>query len=322
MIIVHRARPVAFVLAVLLASVATTACSNKATVDAQAARTAATDSVTQGALQADAAVVADTLAATTDSTRVSASTATVSGTLEPQSRALLRAELSGAVRTLPAKVGERVAAGQVLATLDVPAVRSAMAAADAQVMAQEVAMRQVERERERVAQLLAVGGVSRTEMDDWDSRVQAADAALQAARAQRATAAADVARLTVRAPFAGIVERRIATQGSVVQAGDELVSVIDSRTLEFEAGVAITQAHLARPEHRVLLRVAGYPDEPVVARIARVAPSLDPVTRQLRITVNVPNGAGRIPAGAWAEGTLLGDDADARTPSRVASRRR
>ena len=39
------------------------------------------------------------------------------------------------------------------------------------------------------------------------------------------------------------------------------------------------------------------------------APALDPVTRQLRVTVRVPNAAGRLPAGAWAEGTLLGGSA-------------
>jgi RND family efflux transporter MFP subunit len=237
---------------------------------------------------------------------------TVSGTLEPQARALLRAELPGAVRTLSVKVGERVSAGQTIATLEVPAVRSAMAAAEAHVAAQEVALRQAQRERERTQQLLTVGGVSRTEMDDWESRVQAAEAAVEAARAQRATAAADVARLVVRAPFTGIVEQRAATQGSIVQVGDELVRIIDPRTLELEAGVVVGQARRVRPGTRVALRVAGITDTAITARVVRVAPALDPVTRQLRITVLVPNVAGHIPAGAWAEGTLLADSTGGR----------
>jgi RND family efflux transporter MFP subunit len=241
----------------------------------------------------------------TASNDVTASTAMVSGTLEPLARAVLRAELGGALRTLPVKVGDRVTAGQVIATLDIPAVRSAMAAADAQLLSQETALRQATRERDRVAQLLAVGGVSRAEMDEWDSRVEAGAAAVQAAQSQRAAAAADVARLSVRAPFAGIVERRTSTQGSIVQPGDELVSIIDARTLELEAGIATAQAAHVRPGARVALRVAGFADSVLAARIERVAPSLDPVTRQLRVIVRVPNHQGRFPAGAWAEGTVL-----------------
>ena len=254
-------------------------------------------------------VAADTALAHATDTARAASAFDVSGTLEPQSRALLRAELSGALRTLAAKVGEPVRAGAVLATLEVPAVRAALAAAEAQVQAQQVSLQQVQRERARVAGLLAVGGVSRAEMDEWDARVQATEAALQAAQAQRASAQGDVARLTVRAPFSGVVERRMATQGSMVQAGDELLSIIDPGTLELDAGVPATLARAARPGARVALRVAGWGDSTVTARIVRVAPALDPVTRQLRVTVRVPNAAGRLPAGAWAEGTLLGGSA-------------
>jgi RND family efflux transporter MFP subunit len=307
-------------LALPLLLVALSGCRNAPPATAQEARTAVViDSAVSAVAPSDTTPIPDTQSGVAERAGKPASAATVSGTLEPQARALLRAELPGVIRTLAVKVGERVGMGQVLATLDVPAVRSAMAAAEAQAVAQEAALRQVQRERDRVAQLLAAGGVSLAEMEDWDSRVQAADASLQAARAQRATAAADVARLTVRAPFDGIVERRTATAGSMVQVGDELVSIIDPRTLELDAGVAIAQAHLARPGHRVSLRVAGYPEAVVVARIVRVAPSLDPVTRQLRITIHVPNDSRRFPAGAWAEGSLWTDEAAVRPPSRIAN---
>jgi RND family efflux transporter MFP subunit len=272
-------------------------------------------SVTPAVVAAPASPATDTAAADTALPSRPPVAPLVSGTLEPAARAVLRAELSGAIRTLAVKVGDRVSAGQLLATLDVPAVRAADAASHAQLLAQETAQRQTQRERERVAQLLAIGGVSRGELDEWDARVQAADAAVEAARAQRASTGADVARLTVRAPFAGIVERRTATAGSVVQAGDELLSVIDARTLELEASVAAAFAAQARPGARVALRIAGWDTDTVIAPIVRVAPALDPVTRQLRITVQVPNAAGRWPAGAWAEGSLL------TTPATTATRR-
>ena len=315
------------VLVAVLLTGTTTACQHDATAQASTSRAArAADSGHRARSATLATTRSDTLQPDTllsdmlavamhrrADTSSAASSATVSGTLEPQARALLRAELSGAVRMLSVKVGHRVTAGAVLATLDVPAVHSAMAAAEAQVVAQDALVRQVQRERERVVQLLAVGGVSTTEMEDWNSRVQAA-------RAQRATAMANVARLTVRAPFDGIVERAATTQGSIVQMGDELLSIFDPRALELEAGLSVKQTQHARLGARVALRVAGFADSSVIARIVRVAPTLDPTTRQLRITVHVPNGAGRFPAGAWAEGTLVDDRTVAPATSRPTTR--
>ncbi|WP_396214750.1 efflux RND transporter periplasmic adaptor subunit [Gemmatimonas sp.] len=309
MIHTHREfRRAAFTLGLSLLSLTVSACGNDAAVDATSRNASQpADRSLPPTYSADSAVVSDTTTDKAESPMASspAMPSSLTGTLEPQARALLRAELSGAVRTLSAKVGQRVTAGQVLAVLDVPALHSALAAAEAQVIAQDVALRQARREYDRVAQLLKIGGVSSAEMEEWESRVQAADAAVNAARAQRANAAAEVQRLTVRAPFDGIVERQTTTQGSVVQAGDELVSIIDPRLLELGAGVAAADAFQARPGARVALRVTGVADSAIVARIVRVSPALDPVTRQLRVTVLVPNADGRIPAGAWAEGTLL-----------------
>lgn len=308
MLVTNGAARVMTTLSVLLLCIVVASCGKDTTVDAQAARTpAASNRSASATASANTGLASDTPPDSMYRADAPALPATVSGTLEPHARALLRAELSGAVRTLSVKVGERVSAGRELATLDVPTVRSAMAAAEAQVIAQEAALRQVQRERDRVSQLLAVGGVSTTEMDDWDSRVQAAEAALQLARAQRANAAADVARLSIRAPFDGIVEQRVATQGSMVQVGDELLRIIDPRLLELEAAVAMSHAHRARPGARVALRVSGLTQDSVIARVVRVAPALDPVTRQVRVTIRVPNSGGHIPAGAWAEGTLSPD---------------
>jgi membrane fusion protein, multidrug efflux system len=314
----HGPRLAAYTLGLSLLSLLSIGCGNDATVDTTSRHPNPTaNRVVPRDQPADSAVVSDTTGGIAHSPMASSSamSSLLTGTLEPQARALLRAELSGAVRTLRAKEGQRVAAGQLLAVLEVPALQSALAAADAQVMAQEMALRQTKREHDRVAQLLRIGGVSTAEMEEWESRVQAADAALNAARAQRANAAADVQRLTVRAPFAGIIERQITTQGSIVQAGDELVRLVDPRMLELAAGVSAGDAPRARPGMRVSLRITGMADSAIMARIVRVSPSLDPVTRQLRITVLVPNTDGRIPAGSWAEGTLLHNTGTTRSTS-------
>lgn len=230
---------------------------------------------------------------------------TMSGTLTARARAVLRAELAGPVRELSVQVGDRVTTGMVLARLDVPAARVSVLAARAQVTAHESERLRVTRERERTATLIAVGGASRAEQEELDARVNASEAAIAAARAQLAVAEADLARAAVHAPFAGVVERRSATQGSIVQTGDELLTIVDPRVLTLEGGLAMTHASRARVGARVALRVIGWGDTVFFGRIVRVAPAVDSVTRQLRVTVELQNADSRLPVGAWAEGELI-----------------
>ena len=231
--------------------------------------------------------------------------ASVSGTLEATTRAVLRAELAGPVQRLDARVGDRITAGKTLAVLSVPAVQASHAAATAQVAASESARRQVTHEHERVAQLLAVGGASRAELDDLDARVRAVGASVAAAQAALAVAEADLARRIVRAPFDGIIERRAVTAGSTVQVGDELVTVVDPRALELEGGVAMAHAAALRVGARVSLRISGWSEQTLTGRVVRIAPTLDRITRQLRVTIALANADGRIPVGAFAEGLII-----------------
>ncbi len=231
--------------------------------------------------------------------------ASISGTLEATTRAVLRAELSGPVQRLDVRVGDRVAVGKVLAVLHVPGVQAAHSAATAHVAAAEASRQQVTHERERVAQLLAVGGASRAELDELGARVRAVEASVAAAQVTLAVAEADLARRIVRAPFGGIVERQAATTGSIIQIGDELVTVVDPRTLEMEGGVAMTHAAALKVGARVSLRVSGWSERSLTGHVVRIAPTLDRVTRQLRVTIALANADGRIPVGAFAEGFII-----------------
>jgi len=301
------------VVAILLTPALATGCGSST----GSAKPAATASLATRETAPAAAVLTDTIAPI-DTAFTDAGPPTVSGTLEARTRAVLRAELSGPVRLLSARVGERVSKGMVLAQLEVPAVAVSLAAARAQVAAQESQHLLITRERERTVKLVAVGGASRAELEELEWRLHASDAAITAARAQLAHAATDQVRATIRAPFAGVVERRSVTQGSVVQAGDELLTIVDPRVLELEGGVAITHVLHAREGARVALRISGWGDSLFQGRIVRVAPAVDPVTRQLRVTVELPNTGARVPVGAWAEGSLLAAEA---APERRAAKR-
>jgi RND family efflux transporter MFP subunit len=145
--------------------------------------------------------------------------------------------------------GEPVNAGDVLVRFEAPS-----ATQEAARQRAEVARAQVQLENARVAQartqdLVSRGLVPRNEIDTAEREL--AEAQTQVARADAARIAAEtaVARATVRAPFAGIVAKRLHNVGDVAQASttDPVLRVIDPRRLEVQASIPAADAARVLP---------------------------------------------------------------------------
>lgn len=134
--------------------------------------------------RADSATTGATTTATV-STGTFQQTVTGSGTIQPSKQAELAFDVSGRVTAVEVEAGDKVAAGDVLATLDTVSLDAALASAKAQ--------------REAAATTVA--------NDGSESAVQRAahEAALASARADVAQAEDDLAAATLTAPFSGTV---------------------------------------------------------------------------------------------------------------------
>lgn len=128
-------------------------------------------------------------------------------------------------------------------------------------------------------------------------QLQAAQAALQRARAQLSDAQVALGRTTVRAPFAGLVRSESAAQGSYVSPGQSLAQIVASGT--FDVVVPLTQREAAlipnlwrqggeRTEASIYADYGGrrYRWQAYVDRADRV---LNPETRTIDIFLRVPN---------------------------------
>lgn len=228
----------------------------------------------------------------------------ISGSLEPRRAAVVRARVGGEVLTVEAELGERVAEGQVLATLESRALRNAATAARVGVASARAELAVATQEAERAERLAAAGALAPRELDLARTGVTAARARLGEARARLAAAAEQLDAATVRAPMDGVVSRREIGQGDVIAPGALLYEVIDPSSMRLEASVNSAQLPDLGLGTPVEFTVRGYPDQTFTGRIERIAPAADPVTRQLPILVDLPNPGGRLVAGLFAEGAV------------------
>lgn len=229
----------------------------------------------------------------------------ISGSLQPERRADLRAEVGAIVQQVLKENGEPVRAGELLVRLDDAAIRDSLTSADEAVRASTQAFEQSERQLQRLKTLQAQGMSSMQAMEDAEVRRNNAQSDLVAARARVATARQQLRRTEVRAPFDGVISERKVSVGDTAQVGKELVKVIDPKSLRFEGLVSADRMHEIKLGQGVAFRVNGFAQTEFVGQVRRMDAAANATTRQVEVIVGFadPAVAPKV-AGLYAEGSV------------------
>ena len=296
-----RSHDVGRAAALALAALALAACNRGNAANADS--TAAPQAVIVGAENV-AVVRADTIA----------TGPAVSGTLAAERQAEVRAEAAGTVLRVNAEAGQRVPAGALLAQIEQQATGDVVASARAGVAAAQSSYELGERELERSETLFRAGAIAERDVETARRALDAARSQLANARAQLASAQQQLSGTRATAPFAGVISERSVNVGDVVAPGAPLFTLVDPSSMRYEASVPAAQLGEVRVGAPVRFTVSGYPGRTFEGRVTRVNPVADPTTRQVRLLVSVPNAAGQLVGGLFAEGRV----ATERRPALVA----
>lgn len=228
----------------------------------------------------------------------------ISGTLEPERAAVLRAQVPGSVLQTYADQGQAVNAGTVLARIDATGIQDAYTSARAGLVAARNAADVAVKDLARNQKLLAAGAIAERDIDQARRTSIAAQAALEDANSRLASAEKSYRSTTITAPFSGVVSERPVSPGDVVQPGTALFTVVDPSSMRLEASVPAEQLASIRIGVPVNFTVSGYPGREFVGRITRINPTADPTTRQVRIYVSIPNAGRALVGGLFANGRM------------------
>ncbi|HUG28053.1 MAG TPA: efflux RND transporter periplasmic adaptor subunit [Gemmatimonadales bacterium] len=229
---------------------------------------------------------------------------TISGTLTPTREATIRAELSGPVTAVLAEEGQAVAAGATLLRLDDTAIREQARSAESAVRVNREQADLARRNLARSEQLAAAGALSDQAAEQARATLLAAEAGLADAESRLTGARQLLEKTVIRAPFTGVVSARAVNQGDIVQPGGALVTVVDPGSMELEAAVPLEALQTLRRGSPVDFTVPGYEGRQFTGTVARINPTADPLTRQVRISVAIPNVGGDLVGGLFAQGRV------------------
>ena len=212
---------------------------------------------------------------------------------------------SGRIATLHAGLGDEVAAGSALATIEASEFVQAqndLAAALAQTRLTRAAL-------ERKQALYEAQGASLQDVQQAQADRATAEAALAAVENRLAIlgkSAAEIeqlkggsrgdARVALRAPLAGVVVDRQAGPGQYIQAGGStpLYTIADTKVVWVIGNVRESDARDVRRGQTVEVRVPAWPDRVFSARLGYVAATVDPSTHRLTVRAEIGNADGAL----------------------------
>lgn len=222
------------------------------------------------------------------------------GELRADEEAEIASEVAGRVTELHVDEGARVAAGDLLLEIDPERRELEVRSARAQLAEARAALREAEREAQRVAQLHERGIAADARLDQVRTERDLARSRLEAAQARLGVVERALRDSTVKAPFAGLVARRDVSRGEYVQVGQILYRLVAVDPVEVEFHVAERDSDRVAQGQGVRVTVSPYPAETFLGSVSLISPTIDPRTRTLRVEARIPNPEGRLRPGLFA----------------------
>lgn len=208
-------------------------------------------------------------------------------TVRADSEVTLYAKVTGYLKTITKDRGDKVKAGELIALLEIPEMISEIAHARASYAIEESTCKRLE----------AIRKAEKSAVTDQD---------LDLAHAKRDMAEATLKRLEtmkgyteIRAPFDGSVTERFVDPGAFMQQG-RIVSIVDTSKVRILLDVPEAEVRFAHVGTRASIRMDALPGAKISAAISRSSGSLDPLTRTMKVELDVPNADQSIYPGMFA----------------------
>lgn len=228
----------------------------------------------------------------------------ITGSIQPERRADLRAEVSAVVLQVLKENGETVRRGDLLIRLDDTAIRDALTSSEAAARAAGQALDQAERQFQRLKTLRASGMASAQQLEDAEIRRNNTQSDKAGAESRVAQARQQLQRTEIRAPFDGVISERKASAGDTAAIGKEMIKVIDPTSARFDGFVSADKISTVKLGQTVSFRINGYGQQDFAGVVKRIDAAADPTTRQVEVLVNFVEGAQPSVSGLYAEGRI------------------
>jgi RND family efflux transporter MFP subunit len=213
----------------------------------------------------------------------------LSGTVQPQVQSPFAFRVAGRMISRPVKAGDRVEAGQLLASLDPVSLEMAARSAVAALSSAQAEYKNALTNEERQAALLARKTVSQATFDSAEQARAAAQGNMVQAEANVVKTKEQLSYADLKADYAGVVTATNAEVGQVVQPGQAIVTIADPKRRDAVIDAADNVAETLAVGQPFIVSLQLDPSISVVGRVREIAPQADAMTRTRRVKIELDN---------------------------------
>lgn len=232
----------------------------------------------------------------------------VVGTLEAKFSAEVKSEVTGVVTDVYVTEWVPVKRGQRLARLDTRETEAGIETLKAGEAQAKVGENRARREYDRALQLKQYGLITPQALDDARTAVEAAEAAMVAARAQIKTAETRLTKSFITSPMDGVVAFRGVSVGDRVEnmgGNSPMFRIVDNRSLDLTVSVPSTRLASVRAGQPVEFSAETQPGRAFTGKVMFINPAIDPVSRSTKVIAEVSNPDGVLKGGAFVKGRII-----------------
>jgi RND family efflux transporter MFP subunit len=240
---------------------------------------------------------------------------TIPAEFRPYNEVDLHAKVSGYVQRMNADIGDKVKPGELLAVLEIPELQDDL---DHAAAAEQRAAADYKDTHLAYTRLVEVNKehpnlIAQQDLDTAEAKDATAQGALAGARSEVQKYRTLVSYTRITAPFGGVITKRYADPGALIQAGTAsqqtmpLVRLSDNNVLRLDFPVSVDYVRGIRLNAPVTVRVDSLDNRAFEGKVARFSNKIDDSTRTMIVEMEVPNPALDLVPGMYANVTLKVD---------------
>lgn len=220
----------------------------------------------------------------------------ITGTVTSPSVAQLSAQTSGLVAEMFAEEGDRVESGELLMRMDSELAELQWQSAEAKTRQANSRLKDAQRRFSEAERLGPQRGIAETQVRNLESEVAINEATLAQAKSEAAYQHALFDRQQLKAPFSGIVSRKLVEQGEWINPGDGVFELVSADNLRLDFSVAEDYLSRLQDGASVQFSINALGDTSHSGKLATIVPVTDPQVRTFLLRVlPVESVAGMMP---------------------------
>jgi RND family efflux transporter MFP subunit len=227
------------------------------------------------------------------------------GTVSAWKTASIVPDASGRVGRILKKQGDKVAQGELLATLDMTSLELMQKQARAAVAVAQTAFQNAKLNAERMKKMLENKAISSMQYENTQLALDAADTQLKSAKANLDLVDYTAKNAYMKAPFAGIIAAKNMEEGDMINPmmgmGQSILTLMDLSKVKVTVDAPAEEIERIRIGQTCRVTISSRPGETFIGDVYSKNLAADPLSKTFKVEIRIDNPEMKIKAGVYAD---------------------